>query len=66
MEIIKHGDPEALERKRNPRYTFKCRECGCIFKCGKGFYEEDFWRNETIRQAWCPECKSQAYEFIAP
>ena len=30
MEIIKHGDPERIDRKYI--IELECKECGCVFK----------------------------------
>lgn len=54
MEIIKHGDPERIDRK----YIIKleCKECGCVFKIDR---RKDKYYENQIDGAWieCPDCK---------
>lgn len=53
MEIIKHGDPERIDRKYI--VELECRECGCQFRIDKrkDKYNNDQRDGASIK---CPDC----------
>ena len=64
MDILHHGDPERVNRKR----TFTCHYCGCVFAAKVPEFRLDFWKrlDVTVLTAYttCPECGIQLEETI--
>lgn len=59
VEIIQHG---VLDKRPDPKRTFVCLECRCVFKCDKEDYVSTWQYNESGCYSKCPECGSRALE----
>jgi len=58
MKIIQKGN---LKRK-DKRYRFDCRVCGCVFECEDDEVREMFGSyNETVFAHDCPTCSEIVY-----
>ena len=59
MEIIQHGKHEESKMVK----TFRCSDCGCIFKADDTEYEYAN-RYEDYYYCQCPDCLNIATEVI--
>ena len=50
MIIIENGDKERAIRKREKRYRFSCKDCGCVWSAKAGEYT---WGNQIDPGPFC-------------
>lgn len=61
MEVLRMGDKELAQKKRERRYRFLCEDCMCVFIAKEGEYKWGTQR-EPGPYSTCPCCGKEYIE----